>query len=242
MTRLNQIVALELGVKQEAEKAREAARNKSSLLPQMAGIARTYTPKDDDGDSLPPESTRVQISVAQIIGELGPSLERLFDLVATKETANRSAVADVVVDGVTLARDVPVTVLLFLERQLGELKGFVSLLPVLEAAETWQEDEPGIYRTPPRHTVRTVKLPKAFVKYEATKEHPAQVDAYTEDKLVGQWETVKFSGAIDVRDKLAILDRIRKVTAAVLQAREHANSIEITDVKLGEDVLGYVFG
>lgn len=242
MTRLNQIVALELSVKQEAEKVREQARNKAALLPQMAGIARTYSPKDDDGDRLPPESTRVQISVAQILEELGPPVERLFDLVATKETANRSAVADVVVDGTTLARDVPVTVLLFLERQLAELRSVVQGLPVLDPAEMWIEDEPGIYKTPPRNTVRTVKLPKAFVRYEATKEHPAQVDTYTEDNVVGQWETVKFSGAMEARDKLAILDRIRKVTAAVLQAREQANSVEVTDVKLGEDVLGYLFG
>ena len=36
------------------------------------------------------------------------------------------AKADLVVDGVTLAKDLPVTYLLFLEKQLTELKAFVS--------------------------------------------------------------------------------------------------------------------
>lgn len=242
MTRLNQVVALELGVKQEADKALETAKHKSALLPQMAGISRVYTPKDDEGDRLPPESTKVQIDVASIIEELRAPTARLFDLVLTKEAMNQETAANVVVDGQTLLENVPVTVLLFLERQLALLKTFVQGLPVLDPAESWTGDEPGIYRTPPRSTVRTVKLPKAFIRYEATKEHPAQVDAYTEDKVVGDWETIKFSGAIRASDKIAILDRIRKVTQAVLQAREEANSVVVRDAKMGEDVLEFIFG
>jgi hypothetical protein len=242
MTRLNQVVALEVGVKQEAEKALETAKHKSALLPQMAGISRSYRPREDEGDTLPPESTQVQIDVASIIKEMTPATIRLFDLVLTKESMNRETAADVVVDGTTLLENMPVTVLLFLERQLALLKTFVAGLPVLDPAESWTEDEPGVYRTPPRSTVRTVKLPKAFVRYEATKEHPAQVDAYTEDKVMGDWETVKFSGAIRVQDKSAILDRIRRVTQAVLQAREEANSIGVRDAKMGEDVLEFIFG
>lgn len=240
MTRLNQVVALELGVKQDAEKAMEAAKNKAALLPQMSGIARTYNPRADDGDRLPPESTRVQVTVADILSEVRPPLTRLYDLVLTKEAMNRETAANVEVDGLVL-ENVPVTVLLFLERQLDLLRTFVSGLPVLDPSETWTEEEAGIYRTPVRQTTKTIKVPKAFVRYEATKEHPAQVDAYTEDVVVGDWDTTKYSGAIPVRDKMAILDRIRKLKAAVLTAREEANSIGVRDSKMGEDVLDYLF-
>jgi hypothetical protein len=34
------------------------------------------------------------------------------------------------------------------------------------------------------------------VKAEATEKHPAQVEVYHEDVVVGQWKTVKFSGAL----------------------------------------------
>lgn len=242
MTRLNQVVALEVGVKQEAEKAVETAKHKSALLPQMAGIARQYQPRDEDGERLPPESTKVQVTVADIIDEVSKPLTRLFNLVLTKEAANRETAADVVVDGTTLLSNIPVTVLLFLERQLDVLKGIVSGFPVLDPAEDWAEHEAGVYRTPARQTTRTNKVQRPLVAYEATKEHPAQVTLVSDDKVVGDWETIKYSGAILASEKLAILDRIRKVKSAVLVAREEANSLAVRDLDMGEDVLEFIFG
>ncbi len=67
MTRLNQIVAVEKGIKtrsfQELTDAHHALQ-KSSLL---SGISRTYRPKDEEGEQLPPESTRVQVKAEETI-------------------------------------------------------------------------------------------------------------------------------------------------------------------------------
>lgn len=242
MTRLNQIVALEAPAKAEAARALETAKAKAKLDTQMAGISRTYTPRQEDGDMFPPESTRVQVSVADIIGDLRPQLARWLDLFATKEETNTQAAADVVVDGQVIAEAVPVPVLLAMERQLADLKALAQMLPVLDPAERWDPEEPGIYRTRERQTAKTLKVPKAFVKYEATKEHPAQVEAYTEDVVIGDWAVVKFSGAMRARDKAALLERIRVLTAAVLSAREEANSIDVIDLKPGQAVMEFVFG
>ena len=106
----------------------------------LTGIARTYQPKDDDGEQLPPESTRVQVQVDEVLRRVGTGLTRLFDVTATKDWANGEARADVVVDDRTLLRQVPVTYLLFLEKQLTDLRTFVEKLPVLDAAETWHRD------------------------------------------------------------------------------------------------------
>lgn len=241
MTRLNQVVALELGAKLDAENAVKQAKSKAVLREQMSGITRNYEPRDEEGDRLPPESTHVQITVESILEELRAPVSRLFDLVATKETANRDAVADVVVGQDHVLVDVPVTVLLFLERQLKELRDLVSGLPVLDPSEVWDRHEPGVFRTRERTTARSTKLPRVIEMAPATKEHPAQVTMVQDDKLVGDWTTVKFSGAMDPEGKAAVLERIRKLSKAVVQAREEANSRQVEDVPMGERVLSYLF-
>lgn len=241
MTRLNQVVALELGAKADAETAVKQAKNKLALKDQMAGVTRNYQPRQEDGDTLPSEGTLVQLSAASILHEFRGPTARLFDLVATKETANRDAVADVVADDLHLT-DVPVTVLLFLERQLKELRDLVSGLPVLDPSEKWDRHEPGVFRTGERMTARTVKTPRVVSLAKATEQHAEQVTVVQDDKIVGDWATVKFSGAMRQEDKAATLERIRKLSKAVVQAREEANSRQIEDLPMGDLVLEYVFG
>ena len=103
----------------------------------LAGISRTYQPKDEEGEQLPPESTRVQVQAEDVLRETAATLTRLFDVTATKDWANCTARADVKVDGRVLVADVPVSYLLFLEKQLTDLHTFVKKLPVLDAAESW---------------------------------------------------------------------------------------------------------
>jgi hypothetical protein len=68
VARLDQIIAVEKGIKsrslQELTEAHHALRKPAVL----AGIARTYRPKDEEGEPLPPESTKVQIKADEIIG------------------------------------------------------------------------------------------------------------------------------------------------------------------------------
>ena len=85
-------------------------------------------------------------------------------------------------DGSTLLRDVPVSYLLFLEKQLVDLHTFVKKLPVLDAAESWTIDPSAdCWRTEAVRTMRTKKVPRNHVKAEATEKHPAQVEVYYED-------------------------------------------------------------
>src|SRR5438132_1009448 len=79
------------------------------------------------------------------------------------------------------------------------------------------------------------------VKYEATKEHPAQVEMYMEDVWVGTWTTTKLSGAIPAATRNAMLERVRKLLDAVKEAREEANLLQVQTQKLGDALLAYVF-
>jgi hypothetical protein len=170
-------------------------------------------------------------------------LTRLFDVTATKDWANTQAKADVVVDGQVLLSQVPATYLLFLEKQLVDLHTFVRKLPVLDAAETWTFDgSSDAWATEPLQTTRTKKIPRNHVKAEATEHHPAQVEVYYEDVVVGYWRTVKFSGALPASRVNELIGRVEKLQQAVKFAREEANNVEVEDQKMGEKIFKYIFG
>jgi len=241
--RLNQIIAVEKGVKGKSfADLTEAHQNLQKTAP-LAGISRSYQPKDEDGEQLPSESTRVQIKGDEVLRQVAATLTRLFDVTATKDWTNCVARADVVVDGQTIVADVPVSYLLFLEKQLVDLHTFVKKLPVLDAAESWvRDDSTDSWRTEPVRTFRTKKVPRNHVKAEATEKHPAQVEVYYEDVAVGYWTTVKFSGALAAKQVNEILERLLRLQTAVKFAREEANNVEAIDQKVGAAFFGYLFG
>lgn len=242
MTKLNQIIAIEGGVKNTSKRDLTDAYHKIQKATLLNGISRTYAPKDDDGDQLPAEKTLVQTRVEDVLTEVSDSLTKLFDITLTKETANGSAKANVVVGNNTIVKDAPVTYLLFLEKQLVELKTFVAALPTLDPSETWNKNEAtGDWATEVTQTVKTKKVPKNWIKSPATEKHPAQVEIFNEDVIVGTWSTTKFSGALPKPRLNVLLSRVDDLLTAVKFAREEANSAEVTDVKTGTQVFDYLF-
>lgn len=241
MTKLNQIIAVAKGVKGKAQRDLTDAYHAIQKTALLSGISRTYQPKDDDGDRLPAEATRVQVNVEDAVTGVRESLVRLFDVVATQDAANCHAAADVIVDGDTLLTAVPVTTLLFLEKQLVDLRAFVSKLPTLDPAEKWTfNDAAGAWATEPAGTTRTKKIPRNHVLAEATDKHPAQVQVYMEDVVEGTWTTTKFSGAVPATRVRDLVDRVDKLSEAVKVARETANSVEVVDQHLGAPLLDYL--
>jgi hypothetical protein len=243
MPKLNQIIAITTGKKAQSHKTITDVYQGLQKSAMLDGISRAYRPRDEDGEQLPPEKKFVQLKVRDAIQTVVDSLTELFDVVATQDFANCQAKANVVVDKLTILKDVPVTHLLFLEKQLVDIHTFVDKLPTLDPAESWQYNpEVDCYASESYQTAKTKKVLKNHVKAEATKEHPAQVETYTEDVVVGYWTTVKFSGALPAREKNVILQRIRRLQEAVKSAREEANSAAVEVKKMGAEVFKYIFG
>lgn len=241
MARLNQIIAVEKGIKSRSVQELATAQQALAKTALLSGIARTYRPKDEDGEQLPPESTKVQVKAEEVIRKTAEILTKLFDVTATKDWTNVQAHADVVVDGQTLLSQVPITYLLFLEKQLVDLQAFIKKLPVLEASETWNFDASAdCWATEPIQTLKTKKVPRNHVKAEATEHHPAQVEVYYEDVVVGYWRTVKFSGALPAQRINELLERIEKLSQAVKFAREEANNTEAQQQHIGERLFQYL--
>lgn len=241
-TKLSQIIAIEKGVKSKSYAELTQAHHDVQKQPLLTGLSRTYQPKDEDGEQLPPESTRVQVKAEDVLRQIATGLTRLFDVTATKDWANCVAHADVVVEGTTLLRDVPVSYLLFLEKQLADLNTFVKKLPILDGAESWTHDpSTDWFRTEAVRTLRTKKVPRNHVKAESTEKHPAQVEVYYEDVAIGYWTQTKFSGALPAQRVNELVERVEKVSQAVKFAREEANTFEVTDQRVGDAVFGYLF-
>lgn len=240
--KLNQVIALVNGRKARATKTlTEAYRWEPDKL---KGLAKTYKPLDEEGDKLPAESRTVPVHADEVINKVIDRLNDYYDSVATQEQANQTAKADVKIGEAIILKDVPVTVLLFFEKQLIDLLTFSKSIPVLPVDKEWTFDEKkGCYKTEPEETTRTQKLPKPVTLAEPTKEHPAQVQLLYEDKIVGTWSTVHMSGAIPQTHKTEIINRIEKLQDAVKKAREEANGIDIgKDMSdLGSTLVDYVF-
>lgn len=240
--KLNQVIAVVQGKKSRAlELLTESHRGWNEAA--ISGIAKTYTPKDIEGDPLPAENKKIHLNVKEKVRETLDQVASFFDVVMTQEQGNTSANANVEIDGKLLLTNVPVTTLLFLERQLRDLHTFASNLPILPPDREWKFDENrNCHVTDPIASIRTQKIPKVIVKYNATVEHPAQTELFPEDVTVGTWKTTYMSSAIPARQRAEILQRINNLQDAVKRAREAANSLEVEQLNHGSKILGHIFG
>lgn len=244
MTKQHQILAVEKDVRQSTNRVITDGYQQLQKPTLITGIARNYQPKDEDGDRLPSESQRVQVTASEVLSRSKGAFERLWNTVATKDFGNTVATADIVLkDDTVLMSNVPATHLLWLEKELNDLHTIVSKLPVLDPTEEWTFDpNTGTYATAPVETTRTKKVPKVLTLAQATDKFPAQVETYQEDVIVGTWETRKFSGALPATEVNALLERVYDVREAVKVARSKANDTEVTQQAVAGPILDYVFG
>lgn len=244
---LAQIVAAEKGTKSRTNTRVSALYKdiqKTSETSPMRGLSRTYQPRFEDGAQLPEEYRRVQFSAESKLDEFVSALRGLMDVTATKDVANTKAKATVKVGDVVIIEDAPVPLLLSLDKQLTDLRSFISELPVLDPAVEWTYNpDAGAYASRPVGTIKTEKVRKSNVIVPATERHPAQVDVVNEDVVVGYWTKVEYSGFVDGNRVKQLLDRVDRLILAVKYAREEANSMQATEtVHLGGAVASYILG
>lgn len=244
MPKLNQINAIVTSRKGEAEKTVTEAYKLIQKEQLFAGRERTYRALDEiNGQKLPPESQKVQQRADDLIKQAVAKWTELWNLVLTQDTGNQQARADIVVEGKAIMANVPVTTLLFLDKQVNDLETFVSKLPTPDPAEEWSHDpNSGLLKSKATESIRTSKEPTVVVKYAATKEHPAQTELIYKDVAVGTWTQILYSGSIQTDKKNAMLARIKKLQDAIKIAREQANLLEVERQKAGEPLMAYVFG
>lgn len=244
MAKLNQVIAIEKGIKSKSYAEVTALHKAIQKSELFNGFSKTYQPKDDEGEKLPSEKKRVQYGVDEVMRATERAMVELINITARKDYTNTIARADVVLDDVTIVQGAPVSFLLFLEKQLNDLRTFAATLPVLDENENWTKDvNSGLYKSEVTQTHRTKKVSKPLVLYPATPEHPAQTQVMTEDIIAGFWSSEKHSGAIPLPEKQALVSRIDTLSNAIKQAREHANmEDELMVADVGSAIFDYLKG
>lgn len=239
--KLTVILGLLKGAKTRTHANVSAIHHQSTKPALYAGQIRTYQPREDDGEQRPAESQKVQLKAADVLKELSDQLSRHWDLALWRDEGNTHARADVIVDGVTLATQVPATFLLFLEKQLHDWRTAVTKIPTLATDQSWEYDETtGLHRTDPVKSASTKKLLRNHVLAKATDKHPEQVKTYEEDVPVGDWTTVRLSGALPVPLQRVLVERVDKLLDGVKSARERANLVEVDEVKIAGQLFSYL--
>lgn len=241
--RLNQIVAVVAGKKTRTEKA-YGDLNKQLQHPALfVGLHRTYAPAEEGGEQMPDESKRPHLHADKIVADARAMLTEVWDAVATQEEGNTVARGTITVDGVPVLPDVPVPTLLYLEKQLNDLRTFVGNIPVLDPVATWRKDgATGEWHTEDVVTRSTRKVEEPLVLLAPTKEHPGQAKTITKDVLAGYWTTRMVATAWPGPQRAATLKRIDALIEAVRYAREAANNTEVEQMKIATRLLDHVFG
>lgn len=242
--KLNQILAIEKGVKSTSG---DIINNVYKLFQKEAmfeGFTKKYRSKyeDEEENLLPDENKKVTSNTTDLLESFNKAMIELLDVTYSKDIANTTAVADIIIDDQIIATGVPSTYLIYLEKKLVDVKTVINSIPTLDINEDWILDEnSNIYKTDKITTNRTKKVTKALVLYEATDKHPAQVTTVSEDIVIGYKDTIKLSGAIPGTVKAKYLNNVEKVLKAVRLAREEANNNTASMLSIGKSILEKVF-
>ncbi len=242
MAKLNQIIAVEKGIKSRVYSEFSDLNKAVQKAELFNGFSKTYQKKDEDSEALPNENKRVQMTVPEVLRSASRLLTEIMDVTARKDYTNCEAKAPVIIEGKEIIPDAPVSYLLFLEKQINDIRTFVSNLPVLDLSETWEMDaNSGLFKAEATQTYRTKKIVKPIVLYPATPEHPAQTQLMNEDVIAGYWSQTKHSGGIPAPEKEEMLERVERLSQAVKQAREAANGKdEIKAPAVGDAIFSYI--
>ena len=241
--RLNQVLAVEKGEKGRAESHLKIGYRNCQKPEFFDGFSKSYAPFVADDIDHPTEAKNVQLRAMDVLGETKTTLASLFDVTLTKDMANCTAKANVVVDGEIILENIPAVNLLFIEKQLLKVQAIFMAVPTLDQAVKWNFDEPTqLHRSEEVKTLRTKKVQKALQLLPQTEHQQGMAEMIVEDVQVGTYTQVRLSGALPVATKKAMVERLDKLVKAVKQAREQANMVEAPQQHAGAKLFTYLIG
>lgn len=169
---------------------------------------------------------------------------RYFDALLQKEATNQNAKADLIVDGVTMATDVPATFLLGMETRLRNMRELLLVIPTNDPALDWSPDTTAsvadVFKAPPVVRMKTEKQVRSKVLYDATDKHPAQIEKWAEDVPVAKVEQRLTSGMWTPLRKATTIANLDNLLVAVKKARQRANSAPVVEATIADKMIDYI--
>lgn len=191
------------------------------------------------------ESKELVTTVQEKVDYVAEHIIRHLDCLAQKESTNQVAQADVELeDGSKLLDTVPATLLLSLENKLALFRKVYEGIPTLAPGLEWAEDpsqREGVYKS--THDITRHKTEQTFkskILVQPTKEHPAQIEKWTEQVPIGNFITTQWSGMVSPARKSELLGRIDSLLRAIKKARMRANSTEVVKKSIGKVIFDYI--
>jgi len=248
MGKLHELLAVEGDLEGTVEKVVHEAEITFTKKPDhFLGHTKTLKMVDDSRsheEESAAEHKEIVTTVDKKLDYVLGHLVKYYDAVLQKEATNQVAKADLVVDGEVLAEGLPATFLLGLESKLKKLRATYELIPTLAPGVRWEVDPTGadgVFRiATPELRKKEEKTIAHKVLYEATEHHPAQIEKWTENRVVGTFYTERTSGMITTAKKSALLGNIDKLLRAVKKARQRANATEVANVKVAEKLFDFI--
>lgn len=170
-------------------------------------------------------------------------VERYFDVLLQKESANQEAVADLKIGG-EVYTDLPATFLLALENRLKKMREMYEAIPTLAPGVSWVRDDnigKNVFRSEFDDKTAKLESTKEYrIVVAPTPEHPAQVKEVEEKKQVGTFTTTRWNGMVSSAEKADILSRLDELITEVKAARQRANTVEVKNRQIGRELLNFV--
>lgn len=233
-----QLAALVGQVKAQAEITNRVTSDGYKLLDKpdkFTGLERTYQPTEDDGEQLPPESKQVEQTVDLILERALGVTRQHVELMATRDVANQSASAAIVVDGQVLTAKLPTTTLIALEKIFRDLHAQAKRIPTRNPQVNFVATKSAVIggaittvaTSAPTARDKFTSIDEVVVVVPASDKHPAQTAVRKTQKRIGRWTEFQLSGAWDEAKKAALIDRIEKLMHAAKAAIAEANAREV---------------
>ena len=248
MSKLHEILAVDGDLMREAQKiAAETIKTFSTKEHLFTGEFKTLEmfdegrKKEEEGQQTYKEMTT---TVQEKLDYTTEALIQHLDCLSHKEHTNQETCADVVVNGNVILSKLPATLLLSIENKLAAWRNIYEAIPTLKPGIEWALDDTNrlgsfkaVHDELSHKTEMTIQH-KILVN--PTKEHPAQVEKWTEQKPVGQYRKVLYSGMITPTRKSQLLRKVDVLAQAVKQARQRANTADVIKANIGGAIFKFI--
>ena len=124
------------------------------------------------------------------------------------------------------------------------MRKIYDVVPTLQPGVEWQLDPQkgeGYWKAShPLVKHKTEKTIQSKIIVPATKEHPAQIREWSEDRPVGKYVQENWSGMVSPAEKSKLLGNIDKILRAIKKARQRANNQEVSKLSIGQQIFDFI--
>jgi len=227
--------------------------DKSTSFDEMTKTYQAFT--EGDKDIPEKESKLMTTTVMDRLEYTNKFIANAINVISTQEKTNTVAKADITIkddDGnkiATIAKDVPVSALLQLEKKFVDFRAVFDKIPTFNTETHWVKgiNASGVECYQISEPVKTVRTRTEIITESFNPNPDQNSDKFKleprEKKVttpVGEYTTMNKTGRISPRDKANMLERLDQVIKAIKSARSEANNTDIIEMNFGRDMMKYI--